>query len=662
MGIYKIGNLSMNIKEIEKSLLSVYQKNLEFLKVNFFHIYQEIELLSEQIITQRYIENYSLELCNNYFDIKNLKNNGYYYSSNSYIDADERSKTVNFTDERSFDLLRKIGETNKLAKPDNLQDIMPIIDFINKEVDLSNIHFKEIQKFIYIGVGLGLHIEEINNKILSYTTLIIEPEIEIFRLSMFTFDYTKLADGNRKLFLSIGDNKAKRNEIIKSFYFHHDYMNYNIKYYQLLQNHNYIHDEISDFFANNFMLAFPYNKLIMNLERTFSLAHNDEKFLDLTKIISEDIINTQKVLMISAGPSLDNYIDLIEKVQDKFIVVSVDVIVRKLEKHNIIPDIIFSIDPSHMCASYLTTNNPNFLKNSAIVLMTQQHPKTIELLTERNLKFYCSQFSNIYEELGYIGTSENVGTFSFLVMLRLQAKELYLIGNDAAFNQETGNRYAKDSSYIQMESLNEENKNKDLISLDDVIEIKGNLRNTVKTNRSLLNFKHTYDTTINYLKDAYEYNAYNLSDGVFVDGLEPLSKDDFITITDRSPILDFKCQKKFDSISSRLKEKDYSQDIQIINSIIQKAKKFQKLKFSSKEDFLRNKLDLMIWILESSKKMEVKFIGKIFLQYTEVIDTYINFILNLRDTKIYTKRNLGLIGLHWSNGIISVFKDIKRIL
>lgn len=654
--------MSIDISELETSLLSVYQKNLNFFKENFFHIYQKIETLSDKISKDKTYENYSLELCSNYFDIKNLENNGFYYSTNSYLDAEEREKTVDFSLNRSFDLLRKDGITNKLVKPLELKDVLPIVDFINKEVDLENIEFQEIKKFIYIGVGLGLHINEIDKKIKSYTTLIIEPELEIFRLSMFTLDYTVFAEGNRKLILSVGNETNQRKEALINFYYHHDYMNYNVKYYNLLNNLDYIHDEIAEFFGSNFMLAFPYHKVITNLNRTLNFVKNEERFLKLEDIQSKDIINNKKVLMISAGPSLDNYIDLIEKEQEKFIIVCVDVIVRKLEKHNIVPDIVFSIDPSPLCAAYLTTVDPSFLKDSAILLMTQQHQKTIEVLKERNLNLYCSQFSDIFEELGYLGTSENVGTFSFLVMVRLEAKELYLIGNDAAFDQRTGSRYSKDSSYSQVENLEEINKDKNFISLDDVLTVKGNLQDEVKTNRSLLNFKHTYDVTINYLKDSYNYTAYNLSDGVFVDGLNPLSEGVFKEKVLEFEISDFQAVESFNSISCILNKQKHDNDIKIINSIIQRSKKFQKLKFNSKNNLLEKKLDLMIWILESSKKMEMKFIGKIFLQYTEVIDTYINFMLNLKQRDLHDKKHIDLIGLYWSNGVISVFKDIKDTL
>jgi len=650
--------MSIHHAELEKALLVIYQKNLNFLKENFFDIYLEVETLSSNIISNKYEQQYSLEVVNGYFDILNLKNNGYYYATNSYIDAEKRAKKIDYSVSSSLDLLRKDGNSQKLAKAYEMKDVMPIIDFINSKVDLENVQFEKIMKFMYIGVGLGYHLQEIDKKIKSYTTLIIEPELEIFRLSLFTTDYSIFEEGNRTLVLSIGDDIKKRNDAFAQFYHYHEYMNYNIKHYCLLQNLEYIKQEVIDFFGTNFVFSFPYTAVLTNVERTVGFIKDRNRFLVLKDIEEKKIIGDKKVLIISAGPSLDNYIDDIKKYQDKFIIVCVDVIVRKLEEHNIVPDIVFSIDPSHLCADFLTTKDPDFLKESAIVLLSQQHPDVIEVLKERNLKFYFSQFAAVVEEIGSLGSMPNVGTFAFQAMIRLGAKELYLIANDAAFNQETGARYAKGSSYVQTEKIESKDENEDIISHDDVVEVKGNLRDIVKTNRSLLDIKYSYDLSISFL-EAYEYKAYNLSDGVYIDGIEPLEKKYFLEKVETLDSLDLHTIQSFDSISKVLDLACYKNDIKIMNSIIQRAKKFQKLKIHSKEEFLEKKIDMMIWILTQTKKLSIQLYGNIFLQYTSLVDAYINFTINLRQKDLYTKENLALLRDYWAKGLISVFKDLK---
>jgi hypothetical protein len=63
----------------------------------------------------------------------------------------------------------------------------------------------------------------------------------------------------------------------------------------------------------------------------------------------------------------------------------VDVILRKLEKNGIVPDIVVSIDPSHMCAEYLKCDDKEFLKNSAYVFLSQQHDDVKDVVIKENV-------------------------------------------------------------------------------------------------------------------------------------------------------------------------------------------------------------------------------------------------------------------------------------
>lgn len=652
--------MEIDLAEIEQSMIGIYQKNLNFLKENFFDIFQKVEELSDDIFKNKVKENYSLELCGSYFDILNLENNGFYYAQNSYEDAEERAKYVDFTSNSSLDLLRKDGASHKLSMPYGLGEVLPVVDFINQKVDLENIEFQKIMKFVYIGVGLGYHIQEIEKKIESYTTLIIEPELEIFRLSLFTTDYSIFEEGNRTLFLSVGDDAMERESVIQNFYHCHDYMNYNIKHYTLLKNLDYIKTQLVEFCENHYAGAFPYSAVIENVHRTVSFIRNKDRFLVVNNIQEKEIFGDKDILLVSAGPSVDTYIDLIKKYQGKFIIACVDVIVKKLEKYGIVPDVIFSIDPSYLCAEFLTTENPEYLKDSVIVLLSQQHPDVMDILRGRKLNYYISQFTTINKDIGCLGSVPNVGTFSFHVAAHLGGKKLYTIGNDAAFNQETGARYSSDSAYMQTEILDIENKNTDVISREDILEVKGNLRDVVKTNRSLISFRTNYDAIIDNMKEYLEYDAYNLSDGVFIDGLTPMTQEEFIEKAEALDNLELDLKSKFDEISKELEVDCYKKDIKILVSIIQKTKKFQKQKILSRDDFLAQKLDLMIWILERAKELSINVFGHIFLEYTHLVDSYINFTINLTQEDLYTEENLEVLRDYWAKGVIAVFKDMQK--
>ena len=649
------------LSDLSATLMEIYSRNMVFLEKNFPQVFEEIESLSKSFEDEKSFPKYALEYIDDYFDILNTETNSWYYAQNSYLDADFRANHSNFTKDGSLDLLRKGLGGKKLAKSQSFRDVLPIIDYINESVDFDHIEFQKIYKFIFIGTGLGFHLHEINKKLDPFTTLIIEPELEIFRLSLFVTDYSEFQTNNKRLFLYVGEDKFERTNAIQQFYNYHNYMNYNIKHHLLLQNHEPILDEIKDFFSTNTSISFPYSLTLKNIHKTIDFMKEEERFFDTTLILEKKVLKDKPTLIVAAGPSLDNYIDWISEHQNKFIIVCVDVILRKLESHKIVPDIVVSIDPSHLCGKYLTTEDKEFLKESAVVFLSQQDKEAIE--ATKDIKRYFSQSIPLIESIGYMGSVSNVGTFSFLISAHFGANKIYTIGNDAAFNQETGSRYSAGSTHSQVEQLENNLQTSNVISYSDVIEVEGNLRDKVKTNRSLITFKESFESTFYGLKIFYdEIEVFNLSDGVKLNGFEPMSFEVIDALQKEMQVKEKNIHDLMDEISVRVEMPDYKKDIKILNSIINKVKKNKKNSFASRNEFLEQKLSLMIWILEQSKKTSSALIGNMFLQYTGLVDIYVNFLLNLRQANINDKRHLIKINQLWLDGIINVISDIKKAI
>jgi len=650
--------MSEELHELQKVLFVLYQKNLAFLKENYFDLFEKVEKMSKSIETGEYEEKYSLEMINGYFDIKNLENGGFYYATDTSIDAMERTEYNDFSTSSSWNLLRQNPINKKLLKSEDFQDVLPIIDYINEKVDFDKVSFREIFKMVFIGVGLGLHINEIYNKLNPKAILIIEPELEIFRLSLFTMDYTVFSGTNKKLFFSIAENEKERRSTYDSFYIYQDYINFNIKYYKLLLNHEYIYDELTSYYSKSESTGFPYKLVLENLHKTLELMKNKEHFLSFDLLVEKKILKDKKVILIGAGPSLDHYIDWIYEYQDKFIIICVDVIVKKLEKNKIIPDIVVSIDPSHRCGDYINTDDPQYLKNSAVIFMTQQDQYTLDIA--KNYNKYLSQSVPIVEELGYLGTVPNVGTYSLSIAYFAGANEMYFIGNDAAFNQETGDRYSKDSSWY-VKDIVEDNIPKGMVSDYDVIKVKGNLREEVKTNRNLFRFKSDYEWFID--KNNFEGRSlYNLSDGAYIDGMVPTTKEEMEKLVSLMQQLKKDIVKDMDSVSRVVDSLDFEEDIKTINAVLRKISKYKKHKYKDRDDFLQNKLDLMIWVLEQSKHCGNGVVPNLFLKFTSLADIYVNFVLNLEQRNLHTKEEINIIFQMWITGLYNLFKDIKKAL
>ncbi len=644
---------------LNELLLTQYKKNLEFLQQNHKEIFDNVNNLSNRIEKNIQKEKYSLEFIEEqgYFDIYDLENEKFIYGFNSYHEAEKRKEHVDFSQKNSLNLLRVDPNTNKLAQMGTLGEINPLVSFLNNKIDFKRIEFEKIFKFVFIGVGAGVHVNEIYKKVDSLNTLIIEPNLEIFRLSLFLLDFTIFEEGTKKLFLSVGSSKFERESVFEEFEHYHNYMNYNIKHHLFsLEYENILHDMIN-YFSHNFALSFSYNSTLNVLSRTLNFMNSEYKFLQKELLHKNPILKDKKVLIISAGPSIDEKIEWIYKNQDKFIIVCVDIILKKLEKNNIIPDIVVSIDPSHLVANFFDTEDKNFLKNSSIIFLSQQHEDVIEKV--KNLNIYFSQVLPISDKLGYHFSVPNVGTFSFAITLFLGGNELYLIGSDAAFNQKTGSRYAKDNSRTVMDKLEPEKNGN--ISDQDIFEVKGNLKDSIKTNRELLRFKKDYETFIyTYKKTSNkEFKAFNLSNGVYIEGLTPLDTKDIDT--DSIDVKSFN-NKKVDNISTIVDDLEIHKDKKLLVTMIGRVKKFQKLKVKSKDHFLQEKLDLMIWILEKKKEMSNKTYGNIFLRFIELIDIYINFALNIRQPQLHSKETLRMFKSYWCDCLLSLLKKMNKMI
>jgi len=642
------------IEDLQNNLIQLYLKNLKFLKNEFTSVYNLVNDLSIKIENEQIKEQYTLEFKEEgYFDIFNKNNNTFLYNHNSYIEAEERANITDFSTNSSINLLRMDQNTNQLSL---FHENLHLARYLNNTINFKDLTFSKIYKFIFIGTGGGVHLHEIYKKINSFNTLIIEPNLEIFRLSLFLIDYSIFNKGNKTLQFCISEEKNKINESLISFSLNHQYMNYNIKYHLFSTKHKKILNNIIDFYADNNPFAFSYTNILKVFQRTLMIMKERQLFINRNLISYNNTYTKEKILIISAGPSLDIHLEWIKKNQSKFIIICVDVIVKKLEKNKIKPDLVVSIDPSFTCAKYLDTEDESFLKESSIIFLSQQHRDTIEIGKKLN-SFYL-QVLDINKELGIAFSLPNVGTFSLAIAVILGFKELYLLGCDAAFNQLTGSRYAKDSSHTQIDAINKTNV-KDTISRDDIIIVKGNLRKEIKSNRELLEFRNTYEHFL-YTHKHLDFKAYNLSDGAYIEGLTPIEVD---TIpTDKFENKKVNLFKILSSISQKSDNICFDKDKIVLTSIINRVKKFKSIKFKTKKSFLQEKIDLIIWILEKKKKIEAEPLVNIQLKFLETIDSYINFALNIEQKITEEKDFINSIKNYWCDSIINLLKEMKETI
>ncbi|ELU9893048.1 motility associated factor glycosyltransferase family protein, partial [Campylobacter coli] len=163
------------------------------------------------------------------------------------------------------------------------------------------------------------------------------------------------------------------------------------------------------------------------------------------RILSQRKNKFDNAIVVSAGPSLAKQLPLLKACQDKAVIFCADGALSMLEKEGIVPDYVLNIDFKDCHAMKFFQNKEN-LKQSIIALECATHPNVARSLNAENCmivlrnKALYQRFN--FNDFGYIDTGTHVSHFSYTLALALGFKNIIMIGQDLAFDEE-GNSHSK---------------------------------------------------------------------------------------------------------------------------------------------------------------------------------------------------------------------------
>ncbi len=197
--------------QLQNALTTTFLANLAFLSEYDNSLYHRVDELSRMLENGSYKEKYALDFIfeNGEFDIYDIVNDKYLYNKNpekvnnkliQKIQFDEKNSIVNISE--YFLFKEKFYSQNKdKFKFEKREDFITltqnnIFEYVEIMKDFSKIkkRIKRIKKFIFLGTLLGRHIPKIADKINAEIYLVLERNLEIFRLSLLVVDYTLIAD------------------------------------------------------------------------------------------------------------------------------------------------------------------------------------------------------------------------------------------------------------------------------------------------------------------------------------------------------------------------------------------------------------------------------------------------------------------------------------
>ncbi|XPV68890.1 MAG: 6-hydroxymethylpterin diphosphokinase MptE-like protein [Halarcobacter sp.] len=592
-----------DLNNLQNTLLEIYQQNTTYLKINYPLIYKKI-----YDFEKKGIENSYINFENNHFElyIKNKK----VYNCDPFYDAKCRAESIKSSNAYFKIIVDSIDDKN-LNDSDELSGHSLVHTYLNKIETNSN------KKFIFIGTLLGVHLNDIHRIEKQSTYLIVEPNIEIFRLSLFLTDYTEIAKTS-KLFFSIEENQKELSQTVEEF-LEYKYQDNNLIKFELASE-EYI--DLISLLKNLLISKNPfidvYSEDIINIKRAlYNLNHTQIPFISFKDNFEKKNI---PALILGAGPSLEKYQEFIKKHHKNFYIICASAALKRLAFLDVVPDMVVCIDKKKKEILEQFNVDKKFYETSTILVSS----KTNRLVIERILssKTYMIEISiNFIKEVKSF-YPVSVGDCMFEIASIFNFSSLYLLGIDAAYSNTLNSHDSLHQQNIQLENMQNSSDYKTTL-----IKIKGNFKKTVDTSLAFKEIIDRFET----LSKTINKKVFNLSDGAYLKNCIPTKID---TIKNK------KIEDK-SSIQKTLTKELNSQSISKLGKAsIENCKKeivlLKELKKSDEKEF-----DIILVNLK--KEYPESIVLNILIKFEKLVSPYFKATKQKNNINIFHKQRLEVI-------------------
>ena len=516
------------MKSIEEQAFQTYEKNLDFFKVSYFDLFQKIETynhFNEKNVIQSH---YDLEYLDGYFDVKELQSGNFLYATNSITFSQAFANQVNYNKNsfsfEGFPLYYKTKEQLKDANEQTLalEGIYPLMSYYIDSVERDT-KMKEIEKFIFVGVGLGLHLIETDKKINAQEYLIIEDDIELFYLSLFCTPYYKLK--TKKLSFCVGEDENSFINSVGLFLENSFYLNRYLKYSHFPAHSKNKLKLIQNVLASQDFSSFPYKALLNKYLRPLEYINDGFKITNFLQHFENSLFKDKPVLVLGAGPSLEHNIEWLKENHQRFILMAVSSTLRTLHKHNIKPDIVTHMEGfSSVLRIFNGFDVEEFVKDSIAILGSFSPKEVREIFKKENVflteeeTFYLKDFNT------FVGPC--IGSTSLLYSIMLCVENIYILGTDFAIDEKTGQTHSKDHvSKTKLDTEDKDKLNQEMSFMQTLFPINGNFKAKVYTNSLFQISIQTLHNKIPMIKKENQ-TIYNLNNGAKIATAVPTHTND----------------------------------------------------------------------------------------------------------------------------------------
>lgn len=500
-----------------------------------------------------------------------------------------------------------------------------------------------ISSIMFFGVGAGCHIHQVvqNHKIKNM--FIYEPSLDLFYLSLYLSDWNdilnKLDMDSGQLHFSLGkpeSNKDLVNEVSGLFF--------KIGRFHSARSYIYVHylekdllesvSEVSKSFDLNLLGLGFFDDALMSIGHFQNNLKNKIKLLKNKKL---EMLSNIPVFVVANGPSLDEDIDFLRNNKDKSIIISCGTAIGALYKYGIKPDYHCEMERCLITRTVLDIiDDKSYFKGITLLALNTVHPSVFELFDNSVQAIKLGEAgstlhqqnpdveSGDYAVLSYCNPTVTNCALSFCESMGMD--KVFLFGVDMGY---VGDKHhSKKSIYYDQ---NDKEQDRDLYKIDNIISVKGNFVEEVKTD-SIYNYSRRVIES--FLAANPHLNVINCSNGAKISGAMPTHSDDIsfseilnkkllielinnnLFINPEDSTLDFfdevilenkhhfidLCDFFIEQLSANPKSVDDT--IEVLESQLDRLKSFSGSKFSVFDDLLRGSLlhshSVLLHVLYSS--------------------------------------------------------------
>jgi len=544
------------MQQAQRKALETYKENLGYLAKHHVALHDKLILLDNAFANGFYPERYSLEYKDEgYFDVMENDSGHYLYGENSLIYAKRITDSIDFTRTNGvFEAQRYVDfspempdiiDQSELHFHNALWATAKIVEY-SKKISPRSSSMKQVYKLLFLGIGLGVHIQGITKKLGAKIAFLQEHNLELFRLSLFVTNYAKLAK-QTNLFISIMEDEETKKQTFINFL--ETGNNYNLYLKQISLTEEYQKDlfQYQNYVMMQEHIVYPYSAYLLRFIDSPRYIVEGYSFLNVSRIYTDSLLSNKPVLFLFSGPSTAKNIEWIQRNKECFIIVTALSTCRYLNKQGIQPDIVIHIDPNEEGSLDLIEGiNENFFNESIIILASNTHPSVVKRFSMNQI-YMIEQGTNYKSGFGQF-SSPSVGEYAYGLFLIFGTFDLYILGIDLALDPDTLSSHSPEHPLAHVAKLG----NSDSVNLDyTVITVAGNFIPTVPTyTMHVLSIEQ-----FGRMSQIFKTNQkiFNLSNGAFLEGAEPLYAENidmqqYISLDRKQVHNDLKIF--FDSISS----------------------------------------------------------------------------------------------------------------